>query len=122
MLTEAIISMLLISLAGMGITYVVSSVSASQREFKVQQLVVNELRSKVQNRSNSNELCGSGSLSTSNFATEIQVINGCAPTKATITLPSGVATEIVGVSAPIVLSANPENIGSIVVGASVNGN
>lgn len=120
MLTEAIISMLLIGLAGMGITYVISDVSVSQREFKVQQQVVNELRSKVQNRVSNDQLC-SGAEKTANFDAEIHVIGGCNLASATVTLPGGASVAIDNVHPPVVLGASLD-VGDVVVGGSVSGN
>lgn len=116
MLIEALISMLLFAIAGMGISYITSNVSVSQRELKVQQQVVNELRSRVQNRVDTTELCGGSTFDTENFTSTVTV-SGCAVTTATVG-----ATTINNVYAPVVLSATVEGLGEIRVGGTSSAN
>lgn len=120
MLTEAIISMLLIGIAGMGITYVVSSVSNSQRDFKVQQQVVNELRSKIQNRASRDDLCTAGPGNTANFDVAVTRVSGCDPVQATVS-GAGITTKTIdGVYSPMILTAAPSGIGTVRVGGAEN--
>jgi len=109
-LTEALISVLLFAIAGVGITYIVSTVTSSQRDFKVQQQVINELRTKLQQGADSAGLCGSGALETENFSAEISV-QGCAQTTATV---GGIS--ISGVQTPVSLSVDIDGLGSVRVG------
>lgn len=112
-LAESMIGVLLFAIAGMGISHIASNVAVSQRDAKVQHQVVNELRSLVINRSNSDALCANTALSTQNFSSQITV-NGCTATSATV---NGVAVS--NVNAPIVLSAQINGIGEVRVGGQV---
>ena len=112
-LSESIIAVLLFAIAGVGITHITSKVAVAQRDAKVQQQVVNEMRSIVMNRQDATQLCNGAALSTESFQTEITV-HGCATTTATV---NGV--NLSGISAPLVLAANVAELGEIHVGGVV---
>ncbi|ACR13271.1 hypothetical protein TERTU_4625 [Teredinibacter turnerae T7901] len=98
-LAESLIGVLLFAVAGVGISHVAAKMSVAQRDNKVHQQVVNELRSKVQNRADSTSLCSAGGFATDNFGAEVEVA-GCDLTTASV---GGLA--ISDVSRPVVLSA-----------------
>ncbi|WP_018416135.1 hypothetical protein [Teredinibacter turnerae] len=98
-LAESLIGVLLFAVAGVGISHVAAKMSVAQRDNKVHQQVINELRSKVQNRADSTSLCGTGGFATDNFGAEVEVA-GCDLTTASV---GGLV--ISEVSRPVVLSA-----------------
>lgn len=116
MLIEALISMLLFAIAGMGISYIAANVSVSQRELKVQQQVINELRSRVQNRPDTTDLCDGTTFDTENFTNTVTV-SGCAATTAVV---GGITID--NVYAPVELSVTVEGLGEIRVGGAPNAN
>jgi len=73
---ESLIAVLLFAIAGAGSSFVTSKMSVSQRDAKVQQQVINELRSMVVNRQESNDLCGGTAIKTDNFSADVN-IQGC---------------------------------------------
>ncbi|WP_075188248.1 type IV pilus modification PilV family protein [Teredinibacter haidensis] len=112
MLVESLIGVVLFSIAGMGISHIASKVAVSQRDAKVQHQVINELRSRVINRSNTTDLCDGSTIETQNFTTAVGV-SGCSTTTAIVD-----GHTITDVSTPVILSATIEGIGNISVGAS----
>lgn len=99
-LTESLIAILLFAVAGVGISQVTSKVAVAQRDSKVQQQVVNELRSRLLNRPDQTALCDGNAVTTSNFAAQVTVA-GCELTTAEV---GGFLIE--NVSRPVVLSAD----------------
>ena len=103
MLIESLIGLLLFAIAGMGVSHITAKTAVAQREGKVQDQVINELRSMVINRQNADALC-SGSYSTENFDRSIEVLSGCDTTTASISV-GGTTVTIGDVRAPMVLTA-----------------
>lgn len=104
MLIESLIGLLLFAIAGMGVSHITAKTAVAQRDGKVQDQVINELRSMVINRQNVTDLCSDGSsYSTTNFNKSVEVLSGCDATTASISV-GGATVTIGGVYAPMVLT------------------
>lgn len=102
MLIESLIGLLLFAIAGMGVSHITAKTAVAQRDGKVQDQVINELRSMVINRQNSEALCN-GTYVTDNFNRRIEVLSGCDTTTASVSV-GGTTVIIDGVRAPMVLT------------------
>lgn len=102
MLIESLIGLLLFAIAGMGVSHITAKTAVAQRDGKVQDQVINELRSMVINRQNPEALCG-GVYLTSNFNRRVEVLSGCTTTTASVSV-GGTTVTIDGVRAPMVLT------------------
>lgn len=115
-LIESMIGLLLLSIIGIGTSHIVGKTAVSQRDSKVQQGAINELRSLVMNRKKSDELCSQQDLVTDNFSVTVGV-SGCHQTSATI---NGVQLD--AIQAPVVLSAELPGLGEVRVGGAIGNN
>ncbi len=119
-LTESIIAVFLFAIAGVSVSYITSKVFNAQRDTKLQQLAINEMRSMVISRDNANDLCGTThTRSFNNTDTTISIAN-CSLGDAVITPsdPNIASATISNVAAPVVLSANITSIGEVRVGGA----
>ncbi|WP_188150332.1 hypothetical protein [Teredinibacter waterburyi] len=117
-LIESLIGMLLFGIAGMGASYISSSVSVSQKDMKVQDLVVTEMRSRVMNRTSASEYCDGSAIAPVTVAgTEIAVTATCNTVSATVN-----SVSIANISAPITLNATIESLGDVRVGQAAQQN
>lgn len=115
LLIESLIGLLLFAIAAMGVSHMTAKTAVAQRESKVQDQVINELRSMVMNRKSANELCSGATLLTTTMSDSIAkvsevLVSGCDLTTALVIVPAnGLATEtvttIVDVHSPVILSA-----------------
>ena len=98
MLIESMIGLLLLAIAGMGVVELTAKSTVAQREGKVQDQVINELRSMIINRANVGTLCDGLPINT-DYDNRTVDVEQCALTTASV---NGVA--ITDVHAPIILS------------------
>lgn len=119
LLIESLIGMVLMAIIGMGVVFVTSKMSVSQKDMRIQEIVVNQLRAYlINNGTGTINLCAvepavnvPGIQITSDHIT----VHGCG---ATITaMVDGVA--VANVPRPLVISVNHPNLGGeIIVGGS----
>lgn len=121
LLIESLIGMVLMAIIGMGVVFVTSKMSVSQKDMRLQEIVVNQLRAQLMNNGNGviNLCVTKPVLSVPGIqltANDIQV-QGCgSTTTATI---SGV--QVTHVPQPLVISVTHAQLGGqIVVGGAWN--
>jgi type II secretory pathway pseudopilin PulG len=119
LLIESLIGMALMAIIGMGVAFVTSKMSVSQRDLRVQEIVVNQLRAQLMNnRTGVINLCTTKpviSIPGIQLAPENITVQGCGgTTTATI---GGVS--IPNVPRPLVVSvSHPQLGGEIIVGGT----
>ncbi len=115
-LLESLIGMVLMAIIGLGVVFVTSRVTSSQKDMRLQEITVNKLREAlIKNGTDSYNVCTENldfSLPNSEQVTVVK--QGCnATTNASI---NGVT--IVGIPRPILLKASSTSLGEIVVGGT----
>ncbi len=115
MLIEALIGVVLMAIIGMGITYVTSRATVSQRDMQLQELAVNQMRELLlKNRSGVIDICAdTPKLDLPNLPPIVVEYQNCSKVTATI---NGVA--IPDIPRPVIIRAQIPTLGWIVVGGN----
>lgn len=102
-LLEALIGMVLMAIISMGVVYVTSKASVSQRDMQVQEIAISQLRNLLQNGVG---LCDAGQTVTlpGNGAAAIQT-QGCAANQP-VDLVAVIGASSIAVPSPVVMSVN----------------
>lgn len=114
-LLESLIGMVLMAIIGMGVVFVTSRVATSQKDMRLQEIAINQLRAAlIRNGTNNYNVCNTLPVVLLPNSEEVTVeAQGCS-TSTTATI-NGVS---VNVPRPIILSATSTSLGEIVVGGT----
>lgn len=117
-LIEAMIGVLLMGIVGMGMSYVASRVSVSQKDMAMQEIVIGKLRGLLISNGNGFEICDQTPYIYLPNDESLRVkVSGCgAASTATV---AGVS--VANVKTPIVLSVNSPSLGVLRVGGADDG-
>lgn len=103
-LLEALIGMVLMAIVSMGVVYVTSRASVSQRDMQVQDMAINQLRSRLQRGV---DLCAPNQVINLPDGTQpevqVQGCDGAAPAMLTVKINN---LDVSQIASPVVMSAN----------------
>jgi len=114
MLLEALISMLLMAIVALGVTFALSRVAANARDTKVHVQVVNQLRQKLLTTSR-NKLCNQAQTITVLGQQQVVVVDNCTKTVPIKNKKDGSEIKISGavatINAPLLLTSGNYSVG-----------
>lgn len=103
-LLEALIGMVLMAIISMGVVYVTSKASVSQRDMQVQEIAKSQLRTKLQNGIN---LCAANqTITVPGKADTAITMQGCTSTERTSLTASINSVTVTDIPSPVIMSAN----------------
>lgn len=103
-LLEALIGMVLMAIISMGVVYVTSKASVSQRDMQVQEIAKSQLRTKLQNGIN---LCAANQTITVPGKADATIsMQGCTATERTSLTASINNVTVTNIPSPVIMSAN----------------